>query len=85
MSGSAPPLPLKDLVPRIAPRQVFFIYAGHGAGGEDFNPDLYQAAGAPKALWKIAEASHVGGFDARPREYEQRVVGFFDSALLRSD
>ena len=85
MSGSAPPPPLKDLVPHIAPRQVFFIYAGHGAGGEDFNPDLYQAAGAPKALWKIAEASHVGGFDARPREYEQRVVGFFDSALLRSE
>jgi uncharacterized protein len=85
MSGTAPPPPLKDLVPRIAPRHVFFIYAGHGAGGEEFNPDLYQAAGAPKELWKISEARHVGGFDARPREYEQRVVGFFDSALLRSD
>ena len=42
MSGTAPPPPLKDLVPRIAPRQVFFIYAGHGAGGEEYNPDLYQ-------------------------------------------
>jgi uncharacterized protein len=82
MSGTAPPPSLKDLVPRIAPRHVFFIYAGHGAGGEEYNPDYYAAAGAPKALWRIPEAGHTGGFQARPREYEQRVVGFFDRALL---
>jgi dienelactone hydrolase len=81
MSGTTPPPPLKDLVPKIAPRPVFFIYAGHGAGGEEFNPDLYQAAGAPKALWKIPEANHVGGFQVRPHEYELRVVGFFNRAL----
>ena len=84
LSGTAPPPPLNELVPRIAPRHVYFIYAGHGAGGEEFNPDLYQAAGTPKALWQIPEASHTGGFEARPREYEQRVVGFFNRALLRS-
>jgi fermentation-respiration switch protein FrsA (DUF1100 family) len=82
MSGTAPPPPLKDLVSHIAPRPVFFIYAGHGAGGEEFNRDFYDAAGAPKTLWKIPEADHVGGFRARPHEYEQRVIGFFDRALL---
>jgi uncharacterized protein len=82
LSGTAPPPSLKDLVPRIAPRAVFFIYAGQGAGGEDFNSELYEAAGAPKELWRIAEARHGGGFQARPREYEQRVIGFFDRALL---
>ena len=82
MSGTAPPPSLKDLVPRIAPRHVFFIYAGHGAGGEEFNLDYYRAAHAPKALWEIPEAHHAGGFQARPGEYEQRVVGFFDRALL---
>ena len=85
MSGTTPPPPLKDLVPKIAPRPVFFIYAGHGAGGEEFNPDLYQAAGAPKALWKIPEANHVGGFQVRPHEYELRVVGFFNRALHPAD
>ena len=25
---------------------------------------------------------HTGGLDARPAEYEQRVIGFFDRALL---
>jgi uncharacterized protein len=83
MSGTAPPPSLKDLVPRIAPRHVFFIYAGHGAGGEEFNPDYYTAARAPKVLWKIPEAHHTGGFQARPREYEQRVVSFFNRALLK--
>jgi hypothetical protein len=82
LSGSAPPPSLKDLVPRIAPRHVFFIYAGHGAGGEEYNPDYYAAAGAGKAIWKIPEAGHTGGYQARPREYERRVVGFLDHALL---
>ena len=27
-------------------------------------------------------AGHVGGIDAQPAEYEQRVVSFFDEALL---
>jgi dienelactone hydrolase len=81
LTGTAPPPPLKNLVPRIAPRSVFFIYAGHGAGGEEFNPDLYEVAGALKELWKIPEANHVGGLQARPSEYEQRVIGFFNRAL----
>ena len=84
MSGTSTPPPLKDLGAPNRTRQVFFVYAGHGVGGEEFNPDLYQAA-RPLSHLEDPEARHVGGFDARPREYEQRVVGFFDSALLRSD
>ena len=30
----------------------------------------------------IDEARHIGGYDARPREYEARVVELFDQALL---
>jgi uncharacterized protein len=82
MSGTAPPPSLKDLVPQIAPGHVFFVYAGHGAGGEEYNPDYYAAARAPKAIWKIPEAGHTRGYQARPRQYEQRVIGFFDRALL---
>jgi fermentation-respiration switch protein FrsA (DUF1100 family) len=81
MSGTAPPPSLKHLMPRIT-RPVFLIYAGHGAGGEEFNPDYYRAAHPPKQLWKIPEARHTGGYQARPHEYEQRVVGFFDQTLL---
>jgi len=40
------------------------------------------AAGGPKELWELPEAGHTGGLDARPGEYERRVVGFFDRYLL---
>jgi fermentation-respiration switch protein FrsA (DUF1100 family) len=82
MSGTAPPRSLTDLIPRISPRPLLLIYAGRGGGGEELHPDYYRAASDPKALWEIPEAGHVGGFDARPAEYEQRVVRFFDRALL---
>ena len=81
LSGAMPPPSLAELVPGIAPRPLLLIYAGNGGGGEELNPDYYRAASAPKTIWKIAEAGHVGGFEARPREYEQRVTRFFDRAL----
>jgi dienelactone hydrolase len=81
-SNHAPPPNLKDLVARIAPRPVFLIYSGHPLGGEELNTRFYAAAGQPKTLWKIADAGHTGGLDAHPAEYEQRVVAFFDQALV---
>lgn len=83
-TNHAPPPSLVDLTGRIAPRPMFLIYALHGTGGEEkmLNPQYYAAAGAPKQIWEIPESSHTGGIEARPREYERRVVGFFDRALL---
>jgi hypothetical protein len=82
MSGTRPPPSLADLVPRISPRPVLLVHAGQGGGGEELTPDYYGAAKSPKSVWKIDEAQHVGGIEARPAEYEARVVGFFDRALL---
>ncbi len=81
LSDTTPPSSLKDAVARIAPRAIFLIYAGHGAGGEELNTSYFRSAGQPKTIWKIAEAHHVGGFAARPSEYERRVTSFFDHAL----
>ena len=52
-TGTKPPPSLERLVARIAPRPLFLIYAGRGAGGEDLNPDYYSGASSPKSLWKI--------------------------------
>jgi uncharacterized protein len=83
-SNHMPPPNLKHLSARIAPRSVFFVYALHGTGGEEkqLNPKYYAAAREPKQIWEIPEASHTGGITARPKEYERRVIGFFDDALL---
>ena len=32
--------------------------------------------------WEIPESGRTGGIEARPPEYERRVVGFFERALL---
>ena len=81
-SNTLPPPNLEDLSRRIK-TPVFFIYAGHGQGGENLNPRFYAAAHEPKTLWKIPEGEHTGGIEARPQEYERRVVGFFDEHLLK--
>jgi uncharacterized protein len=81
-SNRMPPPSLKQLVPRIAPAAVFLIYGEHDqANVRDLAPVYYRAARGPKALWRVPGASHTGGFDADPREYERRVVAFFDRAL----
>jgi len=82
-SNNGPPPSLKDLVGDISPTPVFFIYGEHGQPGErNLNPTYYAAAGAPKTLWEVPGSAHVGGLDAQPKQYERRVVGFFDRTLL---
>jgi dienelactone hydrolase len=82
-SNDKPPPSLKDLVGRIAPTPVFFIYGEHGQDGErNLNPTYYREAAQPKKIWEVPGSGHVGGIDAQPKEYERRVVGFFDQALL---
>jgi dienelactone hydrolase len=82
-TNHTPPPSLKDLVGRIAPTPVYFIYGEHGQPGErNLNPTYYEAARKPKAIWQVPGSGHVGGLDARPKEYERRVVGFFDRTLL---
>jgi uncharacterized protein len=80
-TNQTPPPNLKDVVARIAPRPVMFIAAPNSRHGEELNRGYYAAAQEPKTLWEIPESSHVGGIEARPEEYERRVVGFFDGAL----
>lgn len=82
-SNHAPPPNLKSLVARIAPRSVFFIYGERDQPNViELTPTYYAAAGEPKAVWQVAGASHTGGIVAHPREYERRVIAFFDHTLL---
>jgi hypothetical protein len=79
-ANDLPPRSLTDLSAEIS-TPVFFIYATPGQGGETLNPTYYEAAKQPKDIW-AAEGGHTGAITAEPEEYERRVVGFFDRALL---
>jgi uncharacterized protein len=79
-SNHAPPASLKDLSAKVD-EPLLLIAAPESGHGEELNRLYARAAGDNATLWEIPEARHVGGIDARPREYEQRVVSFFDEAL----
>jgi MYXO-CTERM domain-containing protein len=81
-SNTAPPQKLTDLVPRIAPRPVFLIWAPNGGNVEIMNPTYRRLAGDHASIWAMNDARHIKGIAAEPRAYERRVVGFFDNALL---
>jgi hypothetical protein len=36
----------------------------------------------PKQIWEVPDGQHIAGITTRPEEYERRVIGFFDDALL---
>ena len=85
LSGDAPPPALDDAAAQVTPRPLFLVYGSNGQGAEkELNPIYFEEAGQPKAIWEVAGAGHTGGLAAQPSEYEQRVLSFFDRALLET-
>jgi fermentation-respiration switch protein FrsA (DUF1100 family) len=77
-ANELPPKHLKTLVPQIE-QPTLLIAAPNTQNGEKLN--RVYAKGTKATLWEIPESKHVQGIKARPAEYEQRVVGFFDRTL----
>lgn len=72
-----------DEIDQIAPRPIFIIATGAQDGLEQRTSQrYYDRAGEPKTLWLIPETEHGGGLSARPQEYQDRMIAFFDQALL---
>ena len=82
-SNSHPPQKLTDLAPKID-QPLFVIWAPNGGNVEHMSKRYYELARGPKQIWTMPTAKHVRGIYDQPKEYERRVVGFFDRALLDS-
>ncbi len=81
-SSTAPPPNLTDVAPKIK-QPLFVIWAPNGGNIEHMSKKYYElAASNSKQIWAMPTAKHVGGIRDQPKEYERRVVGFFDSNLL---
>jgi uncharacterized protein len=85
LAGEAPPPSLVERVADIAPRSVLLIRGLDGQPAEQLNRTFYDRAGAHKQLWEVPGAGHTAAITARPDDYAERVVGFFDRALLESE
>jgi hypothetical protein len=79
--STTPPPSLTDLAPKIE-QPLFVIWAPNGGNREQMSERYYELASGPKQIWEMPTAKHVGGIREEPAEYERRVVGFFDDALL---
>ncbi len=77
------PIPpgVTDVMKDISPRPIMFIDTGQGEGRVLVH-HFYEVAYEPKVLWEIPETLHGGQFDARPEEYEEKMITFFNVALL---
>ena len=85
-SNHGPPPPIVDRIGAVAPRPVFLIYADPGMGGETARqPKYLRGCRRTEDDLEVPGAKHTGGFDARPAEYERRVIAFFDRALIATD
>jgi alpha-beta hydrolase superfamily lysophospholipase len=82
LSGSSPGAPLKELVPDVAPTPLLLVAAGSLAGEREANAVYAAAAGDPVELWDLPEARHTAAIRDVADEYERRIVGHFDAALL---
>ena len=81
-SSSAPPPNLTDVAPKIK-QPLFVIWAPNGGNIEHMSKEYYELASSrSKQIWAMPTAKHVGGIRDQPKEYERRVVGFFDDTLL---
>ncbi len=83
-ANQAPPPSLRSEVAKIAPTAAFFIYGERGQGGTETGPNraFYAVAHDPKQIWEVPNGQHIAGITTRPKEYERRVVAFFDHFLL---
>lgn len=82
-TGGFSTLSTTEAAAKIAPRPLLLI-ATDQALELPMVQGLYNAAGEPKDLWHIAGVWHGGGFnDEHIDGYEERIVTFFDEALLQ--
>ncbi|MBN2549748.1 MAG: hypothetical protein JXB15_11355 [Anaerolineales bacterium] len=72
--------PVDDL-PALSPRPVLLIFGEKEARSGRANLQ-YEAAQEPKQLWVVPGGGHGGNHQVAPQAYEQRVLDFFDQALL---
>ncbi len=77
------PAGVQEIIAQISPRPLLLISTG---GPGDFEhrrvAGYHHAAGEPKTLLEIPEATHGGGYAARPEQYADALIQFFEEALL---
>jgi dipeptidyl aminopeptidase/acylaminoacyl peptidase len=70
-----------SVIDRISPRPLLLIY-GERESAETHPHEQLARAREPKDLWVVPDCGHGAYVQAAPEEWERRVVGLFDRALI---
>lgn len=82
LSGSPSPADTLDYIGGLSARPILFISTGQA--GEFARVNAYfEAAHEPKAHWNIPDSSHCAAARTHPLEYEQHLLNFYNSYLLK--
>jgi fermentation-respiration switch protein FrsA (DUF1100 family) len=82
LSGTTSPASTLDNVRTYTARPILFISTGLELEFSRVS-EYFKAAGEPKSHWNIPDSSHCAAPITHPQEYEQHLVGFFNSSLLK--
>lgn len=83
LNGEAPPEPpLLESITAAESTRFLLIAGGDEATEVAFNERFAGAVGSRAELWIVPGAGHTEAFGRNPSEYEQRVLAFFNAALL---
>jgi pimeloyl-ACP methyl ester carboxylesterase len=70
---------------RIAPRPLLLLSGGvDGDTPPEIMDRIFAASGEPRELWRLPTVGHGGYLQSDPQEWERRVVGFLDKALVQA-
>jgi uncharacterized protein len=81
LTPASSPTPLNVAVARAERASFLLITAGTVADEGHAATHLREAAPDRVTVWTVADATHTGGLDTRPDEWESRVIGFLDTHL----
>jgi pimeloyl-ACP methyl ester carboxylesterase len=81
LTDASPPRPLRSAVGDATGTPFLLITASAVADETDAAEYLRTAAPERVTVWTVEGASHTGGLDTAPAEWESRVVSFFDEHL----
>jgi pimeloyl-ACP methyl ester carboxylesterase len=82
-SGDTPPVRLVDSISAAKETRLLLIAAGNVKSEIEYSAYFLDTAGSRAELWTAPGAGHTGAYSIYKEDYEQRVVKFFNDALVQ--
>ena len=86
LTEASPPIRLRDAVAEATPRPVLLIAGGAVLGNAEVDADSWIRAASPDTVqvWVVPDTGHTAALRMQPQQWEARVIGFLDAALLET-